>query len=818
MRSMVWFAAIALLVGSAWAQASGSKAASIAPSRLASTNLSNATGARENDSKATMELDTLLFQDFESGMGDWTTGYAPVIWWHSTDDAELVYDVKSWWCANEEWRGYDNEWLQCLTTPDIALPAVPDGDLMLTFRMNIEIEPAAPYGEYDSWDGFNVRLSNDGGATFTPIAPVGGYPYTSMFGFGHNGECAGVPGWGGSSAGWVEEQFNLNSYTGETVQIRFVFGSDPAACTIDGDGDPDWFGVLVDEIRIADGSGEFFYDNGNEDGTSEMVPGDVLPIIGQRFELDETQSHSPAHSVRSRNNLGKKARIVSPEFHIPERFLASISYWVYCDLPDFDSDEDDALDDYYQVYVSTDDGTTWEYITHDYYRNSPATGWALWTNDSIFTGTLNLYDYINMDVMISFLQKNDCDDDGGLGAGLYLDDICVAGFTGNSSDAGVSGVMTSPINVNQDIVFNVEVQGFGVETVAPSVWCRIYDDTGTPVTTPGILGSATVAFGQRVCRPYTWRPTEAGYYYMMAWTILTSDEDATNDTFRFDFAVPMAEFRELGYDDAEQDTFGGSYLYISPGVDTLDEPDDEGYAVDFSCPYDETQLDGIAVKGAGYGNIECALFEMTIDGPAFMPAATWNFAFPPEGIDKEWAVFHMTEEYVIPYHDFVIGVWAADTESYFLVGVDRDTPHDGHSWLTEWEPDYDMYDFFHLTDASEPYNEFDFMIRCFVHDYAGIEEKGIPGKFALEQNFPNPFNPATEIAFSLPEPTDVSLIVYDISGKVVRNLLSCRKGAGSHKIIWDGADNSGNEMPSGIYFYKLVAGDNTSVKKMMMVR
>ncbi len=79
----------------------------------------------------------------------------------------------------------------------------------------------------------------------------------------------------------------------------------------------------------------------------------------------------------------------------------------------------------------------------------------------------------------------------------------------------------------------------------------------------------------------------------------------------------------------------------------------------------------------------------------------------------------------------------------------------------------------------------------------------IPDKFHFEQNYPNPFNPSTVLTFNLPVATQVSLKIYDVSGKLVRTLLDGNKEAGYHSITWTGKNDRGQAMSSGMYFYKL---------------
>jgi hypothetical protein len=101
-----------------------------------------------------------------------------------------------------------------------------------------------------------------------------------------------------------------------------------------------------------------------------------------------------------------------------------------------------------------------------------------------------------------------------------------------------------------------------------------------------------------------------------------------------------------------------------------------------------------------------------------------------------------------------------------------------------------------------------------------LEEEDETGlmQLALGQNYPNPFNPTTTIEFSLPDAGDVRLDVYDILGRHVTTLLECFLAAGKHRITYEGTDDHGSSLPSGVYFYRLQAGQTMQLKKMVMLK
>ncbi len=85
-------------------------------------------------------------------------------------------------------------------------------------------------------------------------------------------------------------------------------------------------------------------------------------------------------------------------------------------------------------------------------------------------------------------------------------------------------------------------------------------------------------------------------------------------------------------------------------------------------------------------------------------------------------------------------------------------------------------------------------------------------------NYPNPFNPSTTISFSIPEESKVVLSIFNIKGQKIKQLVNDQVSAGEHSIIWNGRDSNDKRVGSGIYFYKLKAGDYQKVKKMILMK
>ena len=93
------------------------------------------------------------------------------------------------------------------------------------------------------------------------------------------------------------------------------------------------------------------------------------------------------------------------------------------------------------------------------------------------------------------------------------------------------------------------------------------------------------------------------------------------------------------------------------------------------------------------------------------------------------------------------------------------------------------------------------------------DERAIPTAYALSQNYPNPFNPTTTIKYQIPELSFVTIKVYDVLGIEIATLVNEEKAVGSYEVEFDATS-----LPSGIFFYKLQAGDFVATKKMVLMK
>jgi hypothetical protein len=103
-------------------------------------------------------------------------------------------------------------------------------------------------------------------------------------------------------------------------------------------------------------------------------------------------------------------------------------------------------------------------------------------------------------------------------------------------------------------------------------------------------------------------------------------------------------------------------------------------------------------------------------------------------------------------------------------------------------------------------------------DVAGGQEESLPSNFALSHNYPNPFNPVTTIEYSIPSRTQVTIEIFNVLGQKVQTLVDETKSAGSYRIEWNGIDDVGKPVSTGVYLYRFIADEVVQTKKMLLLK
>ncbi len=144
------------------------------------------------------------------------------------------------------------------------------------------------------------------------------------------------------------------------------------------------------------------------------------------------------------------------------------------------------------------------------------------------------------------------------------------------------------------------------------------------------------------------------------------------------------------------------------------------------------------------------------------------------------------------------------------------TMHQMEIWANTWdELDNEAYGFLNFIPHANGDHEYVITAVDGGEDVPGVS---LPVRTEMFQNHPNPFNPSTTISFDLHKESAVHLQVLDISGARIATLVHEVFAAGQHNIVWNGTDDSGRSVSSGVYLYQIQAGDVTSTKRMILIK
>ena len=135
----------------------------------------------------------------------------------------------------------------------------------------------------------------------------------------------------------------------------------------------------------------------------------------------------------------------------------------------------------------------------------------------------------------------------------------------------------------------------------------------------------------------------------------------------------------------------------------------------------------------------------------------------------------------------------------------------------DFEFEYNTTNYYRVlaVDNSGNYSEYSEIVDAAV---LGVDVDPLPEQYALYQNYPNPFNPFTKIQFDLPENTNVTFRIFDISGKIVKTINLGMQGPGREHFFWDATNQSGETVSAGLYLYMVETDNFTSVRKMLLLK
>jgi hypothetical protein len=193
--------------------------------------------------------------------------------------------------------------------------------------------------------------------------------------------------------------------------------------------------------------------------------------------------------------------------------------------------------------------------------------------------------------------------------------------------------------------------------------------------------------------------------------------------------------------------------------------------------------------------------EDDVAGLSDMPSFEWAQSDDPDPLD--FATYTIQ---IAPDSNFVDVVFDANTELDVALEMTEALPADTEYWWRVVATDTDS-----LTTESETFK--------FTVGYVSIAETvALPTEFILDQNYPNPFNPSTTLRYGLPEDSEVSMVIYDIRGNTVRTIEPGAQVAGWYEHVWNGMNDEGQPVSTGLYLTRLRAGSYSKTIKMLYLK
>jgi hypothetical protein len=421
----------------------------------------------------------IYHEDFENGAVGWThtDGNIPLVNWHIYNAGGTQGNV--WWMGNAALAndnnpgGYYNHQYLVLDTPALSITSVTPN---LSFRLNYLTEAPGSSGNYNGWDGCNVRISTDNGASWTVISGSPAYNITADFAFGDIfDEGESVPAWGGNSGGWLDATFNLSTYIGQTVKIRFAFASDDAVCTQE---QPELFGMMVDDIALG-----IYLNSGVDDNL--MTISSEVPTGGDLWHLATVaDAPSPTHVYRCSGeddlyNINMLDYLYSPPISLPAGgeiradFMFSGSFY------------DPSSLDCFGWEVSPDDGDTWYSMSNPYGAGfinytyaTPPLGWESMVQYYQEAVSGYLSSYAGMTVRFRWFFRSNENEPSGWG--MMIDDFMVYHLFNVTPPTDLSAAVNG-----SSVILNWQIPGGG----GTPGWLH-YDD-GTNFDSMGLTSGGT---------------------------------------------------------------------------------------------------------------------------------------------------------------------------------------------------------------------------------------------------------------------------------------------------------------------------------------
>ncbi|MDZ4122235.1 MAG: T9SS type A sorting domain-containing protein, partial [Candidatus Cloacimonadaceae bacterium] len=180
-----------------------------------------------------------------------------------------------------------------------------------------------------------------------------------------------------------------------------------------------------------------------------------------------------------------------------------------------------------------------------------------------------------------------------------------------------------------------------------------------------------------------------------------------------------------------------------------------------------------------------------------------QFQYPASSVAPGWNYVTLPEGVLVPNGQFFVGIM--ETTNACLIGLDNSSNGNSYKRIA-------------ANPGWEPLTEGELMIRPIVEPTTSTNGGEAPALTLNAANYPNPFNPVTTISYTVPNSGVANITIYNMKGQVVRNLVNSNHAAGSHTAVWNGLDESGKAVSSGLYFYRLSSNNQVITKKMLLAK
>jgi len=368
-------------------------------------------------------------------------------------------------------------------------------------------------------------------------------------------------------------------------------------------------------------------------------------------------------------------------------------------------------------------------------------------------------------------------------------------------DGSVLGISYpfSEITLNYTSAPRVTVANHGSYSEQIPVGCEIYDDLGTLVYSGNGQCYLNPFESQVVSITPNWSPSDTGFYDVYFFTDVPEDYVPSNDTMMTSFHVTT----EIIYDDGFLDIYGyvsttfANNKFAEKMMPCLSPP----YyitQVRFYCNNDSMMAVSLHKDSTGLPGLDPSYYIATPDTVS--------------GAGPGWAIKEYTPPIQMTTGDpfWVVLHWLSASPAAPYIGMDNTQPLD---YLSYW----------YWTDPGDPgwhaWTTYDFMIRVMTASEVGIESwdnKSVE-HFMLPIPSPNPFVKNLTINFSVPRSGELSIRVYDITGRLVADIVNRVFSAGEHEIFWNAKDNVGRRISSGIYFLKANYENEVTTRKVILL-